>query len=177
MKSIPEVLTTQRLVLRPFIPEDKPRFLDFMLDNEATQYLNFTEEQKTVEGAGELFDAILASYETDEPIFSLAIQLKDAEYIGSCGLSPIEDGIWECYYSLNREYWGNGYATEAMSRLKDYAFQEMHIKELRAYMSPENPNSANVAEKIGMQYKGIDVHPVFQNEGLLYSVINPNRQK
>ena len=169
---IPEKLTTERLIIRPFDKSDKDKFLEFMDDKEATKYLNFTEEQKTPEGASQLFDYILQSYDTEEEVFSLAIERKGMGYVGSCGISPIDDGIYECYYSLNREYWGNGYATEAMEKLLDYCFNELKIDELRAYMSPDNPYSSSVAENIGMEYQGVEVHPVFENEGKMYTIQN-----
>ena len=92
---IPEILTTERLTIRKFRPEDKPMFIDFMTDKETTKYLEFSATQKSPQGATHLLDFILESYKTDEPVFSLAIENQNNGYIGSCGVSKIDDEAWE----------------------------------------------------------------------------------
>ena len=165
---IPEILTTERLTIRKFRPEDKSRFIKFMTNKEATKYLEFSATQKTPEGASRLLDFILNSYETDEPVFSVAIEYHNHGYIGSCGISKIDDGIYECYYSLNPKYWGNGFATEAMQAVTAWCRKNPNIKELRAYMHPEHNESEQVAIRLGMNSRGIQMHPVFEHKGNLY---------
>ncbi len=172
---IPQKIETNRITIRKFRATDKKRFLDFMRDEVSTRYLMFTEEQKTEEGASELFEFILNAYESETPIFSMAIETHEYGYVGSCGVSQIEEKIWECYYSLNREFLKKGIATESLKALIDYCFNELQIDELRAYMSPENPDSSRVAERCGMEYMGIQIHPIFKNEGKLYSIKAPKK--
>ncbi|MBS4035358.1 MAG: GNAT family N-acetyltransferase [Ignavibacterium sp.] len=167
---IPEKLETKRLTIRKFAHSDKGRFLEFMRDTISTKYLMLTDEQKTETGASGLFEYVLNSYESDTPIFSMAIETEKYGYVGSCGLSPIDGDIWECYYSLNREFLKKGFATESLKALIDYCFNELNTEELRAYMSPENLDSSRVAERCGMEHKGIQVHPIFKNKGKLYCI-------
>ncbi len=165
-------IKTLRTTVRPFEPRDIEGYLAFMTDPVATRYLMFTEDQKTREGARELFDAIVASYATEDPIYALAIADQSGAFVGSCGVSPLlpAEGIYECYYSLSPARWGQGYATEAMRALIARVFEDVTVNEIRAYMSPQNPASAAVAERLGMTALGIRQHPVFQNEGLAYSL-------
>jgi len=123
-----------------------------MLDREATRYLDFTEEQKTPAKAIELASEVIASYNSASPIFSLAVvDKKSGQFIGSCGFSPLEkEGEVECYYTVVRSKWGNGYATESTLRLMKYGFDELNIKRIVAFMSKENPASQKVAIKLGM---------------------------
>lgn len=165
---IPETLKTERLTIRRFKPEDKSRFIEFMTDKKATKYLEFSATQKTPEGASHLLDFILESYKTDEPVFSMAIEDHEHGYIGSCGISQIDDETWECYYSLNPRYWGNGFATEAMQAVIGWCRKNPEIKELRAYMHPEHKESERVAKRLGMINRGTQMHPVFEHEGKLY---------
>lgn len=137
----------------------------------------FSEKQKEAKGAAQLFDFIRNSYSSNLPLFSLAIELPGTGFIGSCGVSKIGDTIWECYYSLNREYWGKGFASEAMEALVDYCFHQSGIEEIRAYMSVENPRSSKVAEKIGMTFLGTHVHPAFKSKGKLYAISRAQHQK
>ncbi len=171
MLKIPDQLTTSRLKLRPFRAEDFPGFLEFMIDREATRHLHFSSEQRNPEGARRLFDGILASYETEEPAFALAIEILDGTYIGSCGLSPIPgEGSYECYYSLNPPFWGQGFASEALGELIRFAFRNRKVKEVRAYVNPANPRSGLVARRVGMKVLGEEKHPVFGKEGIVYAI-------
>jgi ribosomal-protein-alanine N-acetyltransferase len=167
---LPETLTTERLTIRKFRAEDKPRFIEFMTDKESTKYLEFSATQKTPEGASHLLDFILNSYETDEPVFSMAIEDKEHGYIGFCGISKIDDTAWECYYSLNRKYWGKGFASEAMLEVIDWCRKNSVIKELRAYLHPENKESEQVAIGLGMENREIQMHPVFEHKRKLYAM-------
>ncbi|MEB3182336.1 MAG: GNAT family N-acetyltransferase [Nostocaceae cyanobacterium] len=171
MINLPAQLLTERLIIRPLQKEDLSAYLTFMTDERATRYLMFTEEQKTLEGAKELFDAIIASYDSKKPIFAYAIALKDNKFIGSCGISEIaEDEICECYYSLLPTYWKQGYATEATKALIKYCFYNSCVREIRAYISPDNADSFQVAKRVGMSYWGTKKHPLFGNEGKMYSL-------
>lgn len=173
MIDLPDQLTTDRLVIRPFQPDDREAYVAFMTDPRATRYLLFTDAQKTEEGARLLVEAIMASYTSDEPVFAYAIALKDGGFIGSCGLSSLPgEGVYECYYSLLPAYWGHGYATEATRALLAYCFAQ-GVWEVRAYMSPDHPASAGVAERVGMTDRGLRQHPTFDHEGRLYAITNP----
>ncbi|GAB4517655.1 MAG: GNAT family N-acetyltransferase [Allomuricauda sp.] len=171
MTAIPEIMT-QRLIIGPFKPEHLKSFLSFMLDHESTKYLMFSPEQKTVEGATGLLEYIISSYSTKEPVQSLAITMEDGTYVGSCGFSPIEkDKVCECYYSINRAYRGNGYAVEATRALINHIFKNTPYSEVRAYTHPNNSFSGTVARKLGMEYMGEQLHPIFENTGVLYRLI------
>lgn len=164
------VLNTERLVLREMQPKDKEHFINFITNQSCTRYLMFSEEQKTRKGARRLFDYILNSYQSNEPILALTIALKDKDkMIGSVGASPIETpGVYECYYTLFPEMTGHGYATEATRKLFQFLFLNQKATEIRAYIYPENKASQRVAERLSMEYKDIQKHPVFQNDGMLY---------
>jgi RimJ/RimL family protein N-acetyltransferase len=84
--------------------------------------------------------------------------------------SEIESAVYECYYSLLPRYWGNGYATDATRALVHYCFENYPIDEVRAYMSPENPASAAVAQRVRMTCLGIHEHPLSGNRGKVYSI-------
>ncbi|MCO6478663.1 MAG: GNAT family N-acetyltransferase [Phaeodactylibacter sp.] len=167
---LPEVIETERLLIRPFQSTDLPLFLEFMLDEMATEYLAFSDEQKTEGGAKALFWEVVESYRTDEPIIALAIVDKENGYfMGSCGISPLEeDGVAECYYSLLPKYWGMGFATEAAKALVNYFLSLDEAKAIKAFVSPNNPRSIHVAERVGMKPLGEATHPFSGLEGLMY---------
>ncbi|HIK31607.1 MAG TPA: GNAT family N-acetyltransferase [Oscillatoriales cyanobacterium M59_W2019_021] len=152
-------LQTSRLVIRRFIPPDLPAYLDFMLDPESTRYLAFSEEQKTEKGATDLFDFVISAYDSENIIPAYVIALADSnEYIGSCGFSPYEPQVVECYYSINSPYRRRGYALEAMTALFDALRSSGEIDEIRAYCHEDNIASLNLAKKLGMDDRGIATH-------------------
>lgn len=167
--NLPESIETERLLIRPFRLEDFESYLEFMTDERATRYLLFNDDQKTVEGARELLDFIIQSYQSDEPVFAYAIALKNHQFIGSCGISAVaEGGVYECYYSLLPRHWGQGYASEAMQALVEYCFDRLDITEMRAYIQPDNKQGIEVARRIGMQASSNQRHPLFGIESRLF---------
>jgi ribosomal-protein-alanine N-acetyltransferase len=167
---IPDTIKTERVFIRPFQDEDLSAYLEFMTDEEATRYLLLEPSQKTEACARALFEFVKLSYTTEEPIWALAVATEAGGFIGSCGISPIDETVFECYFSLLPKYWGQGYATEATRALLDYLFRNIPLAEVRAYVSPLNLKSAGVAERVGMKCLGIQTHPGFGKEGVLYAV-------
>jgi len=167
----PKALVTERLIIRRFVVDDFDAFFDFLGDSEATRFLGFPPEQKTPDGARAFFDSVIESYRSHRPIFSLAIvRREDDTYLGSCGLSPLEDGAGvECYYVLLQEYWGRGYALEALVRLFDYAFTELRIDRITARIHPGNRSSRKVAESLGMEPQGTVYDPHLHTDMVLFS--------
>lgn len=159
-------LDTEHFMIRRFQASDLPKFLDFMLNQESTAYLMFEPQQKMEKGAMALFDAVCEAYDSAEPVHSYAISDKRTNrYIGSCGYAPYDDGVFECYYSVNQDETGKGVATEVMSVLA----QELSLEaEIRAYCHPDNYAAHSVAKKSGFVPMGIQKHKNFGNEGELF---------
>jgi len=158
--------TTRRLVIRRFIEADREDFLSIMLDADSTKYLTFTEEVRKKDGAESMFNDIIASYDGDEPFNTYAIEhTESGRYIGTCGFDPYADGVWECFYIINREYWGRGYAPEAMEGL----FTLLPVGfEVCAFCCPKNAASIRVAAKLGMEDRGMAIHVKDKWKGRLF---------
>ncbi|MCD1196861.1 GNAT family N-acetyltransferase [Vibrio cholerae] len=155
------------LSIRLFEESDFVPFLSFMLNKSSTQFLMFSEDQKTEAGAKELFDYVVNSYGSPEHIHSYAIVDKLTNvYVGSCGFSPYSDGIVECYFSINEEFTGQGYATKALSLLIDSLPSSF---EVRAYCSPENKAAHSVLVNCKFSSNGLSKHAHFETEGLLFT--------
>ncbi|NJP04468.1 MAG: GNAT family N-acetyltransferase [Chloroflexaceae bacterium] len=154
--SIPYTLETERLLLRRLIPADHQPFADFICNPEATRYMVFTPEQKTYEGARAMLDWVMQSYDTEEPIYVLAITLKGQHvYIGSVGAAPLDSpSELEIFYTLRTAYQHVGYAVEATRRLLQHLFEHKTVERVFAYVMPENQASIRVARSLGMAYKG-----------------------
>lgn len=87
-----------------------------------------------------------------------AVVTKDRrQVIGFCGLSRFDDvggqPEVEIGYRLVRTAWGQGYATEAASAVRDYGFQTLCLPRLISIIDPRNIASIRVAEKTGLRYE------------------------
>lgn len=162
MFSVP--LETERFIIRRFQPKDLSSFLEFMLDDESTKYLAFGDEQKTDDGAKALFDFVCSSYESESPIHSYVIAEED-RYVGSCGFAPYDEGIYECYYCVNKTERGKGVATEVTKAIAQVLSETL---EVRAYCHPENSAAHAVAKKAGFIHNGLSLHKNFRTESELF---------
>ncbi|MDH3197676.1 MAG: GNAT family N-acetyltransferase [Candidatus Krumholzibacteria bacterium] len=154
--TLPRRIETKRLVLRPHEPDDAGPFVEFMTNVEATRYLDFDTDQKTEAGARSLLEYVIASYETPDPVFALAVVDKQSgAYLGSCGLAPLASGEGvQCYYSLLPRYWGWGFATEALQALLFFAFEELGLERVVSDANTRNPRGWKVARTVGMHDEG-----------------------
>lgn len=78
------------------------------------------------------------------------LRLKSGETIGNYSFKGLlEDGSVEIGYGLEPEYWGKGYATEAVIAAVDWAMKQPGVKRIEAETEPENTASQRVLEKAG----------------------------
>ena len=74
--------------------------------------------------------------------------------IGDCGLEHMVvggDQATELGYDFRSDYWNQGFATEAATAVRDYAFHSLHLPSLISLIRVGNGASKRVSEKIGMR--------------------------
>ena len=71
-------------------------------------------------------------------------------------------------YCLGRQFWGNGFVTEAVTPIVGWALAQPEIFRVWAMCDVDNSASARVLEKVGMKREGImrrsQMHPGVSNE-------------
>lgn len=104
-----------------------------------------------------MFQELIKTQNGKAPYGNRAIVLKTNQLnIGYCGLSDLPhtaEKLIELSYGLNREYWGNGYATEAAAALLSHALNELGLPEVVSAIHPRNTASIRVAEKLGLSFR------------------------
>ena len=153
--SHPPVLSTQRLILRPIRMRDCHDLFAYARDPEVSRFVLW-DRHESLRYSRQFIRAIRAQYRHGEPS-SLAIQLREpARVIGTVGFTSCapEHACAEVGYSLAREYWNQGYATEALDRLIRYAVSELGFHRIEAMHDVENPASGRVMVKCGMHHEG-----------------------
>ena len=149
-------LLTQRLRLREFVDDDHEAVHRYASDPEVTRYMDWGPNDVAATTVF-LADAQAKAASRPRLSYALAVVRRDRdELIGAVALQIIseEDGRGVIGYVLGRRSWGQGYATEAATRLLRYGFAELGLRSVTATCDPDNTASAAVLAKIGMRRSG-----------------------
>ena len=149
------VASTERLILRHFHILDADVLSQVLGDPEV---MRFGDGVQTKEWIEQWLHACLERYYRTWGFGPYAVVKKAGhDVIGYCGLFYFPDingqPEVEIGYRLARAAWGKGYATEAVSAVRDFAFKTLTLKRLIAIIDPDNTASIRVAKKIGMRYE------------------------
>lgn len=153
-----EIIETQRLLLRPFEPEDEAFVIATLIDND---FMVFSPSGPVdVATAQQRFQRLLHQPK-DVGFAKLAIVVKHSQQlIGYCGAATCElDGRVEIElgYRLIKSARGLGYATEAAKALLDsYALKGIH--NIIAFTEPQNEPSIRVLQKLGFKFSSRSIY-------------------
>ena len=88
--------------------------------------------------------------------WTLRSRADETTFLGMALLVPpgLKGPEIEIGWRLPRNAWGNGYATEAASRVIRHARDEIGLEEIVACINPENDKSIRVARKLGFLRDG-----------------------
>jgi RimJ/RimL family protein N-acetyltransferase len=87
-----------------------------------------------------------------------SIRLKDNnQFLGELGmsLSTSKYNKSEIHYSLLPSEWGKGYASEAVSTIIKWGFEQVKLHRIEAGVATENSRSIKLLEKVGMKREGL----------------------
>jgi RimJ/RimL family protein N-acetyltransferase len=145
-------IETTRLLLRPMRADDFDALYEIFIDPQVMA--SFGSELFTpAQMQGWLDSNLDHQTQFGYGLFSV-IRTASGRLIGDCGLEQMEiDGqtVVELGYDLRSDAWNQGFATEAASAVRDYAFQVLRLPRLISLIRVGNAASQRVAQKIGMQ--------------------------
>ncbi len=151
----PPTLTTERLILRPFVHGDAADVTRLVSDRriaDTTLNIPHPYEQSVAEG---WIGTHAEAAERGEGLTLAVTDRASGEIVGATGLAikrahrRAELGYW-----IAVERWGRGYATEAARAMVDHAFGPLDLARVVAHCLVRNPASWRVMEKLGMQREG-----------------------
>ena len=152
-KKIPTV-TTERLVLRKMMPRDAEDMYEYAQDPAVTQFLLW-EPHVNVKFTQSYLKFIQTQYAA-AAFFDWAVTLAESgKMIGTCGFAAIDtdNDAGEIGYVINPEYWGKGYATEALTRVMSFGFGVLGLHRIYVRIMAGNAASERVARKCGMRHE------------------------
>jgi RimJ/RimL family protein N-acetyltransferase len=147
-------LETDRLLLRMWRVEDFESYAKICADPEVMRYLVDGRPLSRAEAWRQV--AFLAGHWQLRGYGHWAVEEKASErLIGRIGfLNPEGWPGFELGWTLARECWGKGYATEGARRALEYAFTAMGREHVMSLIHPENRASIRVAERLGETLEG-----------------------
>ncbi len=75
---------------------------------------------------------------------------ENGQRIGDVGFKgPAQNGMVEIGYGINEQYQGQGYATEGVKAVCDWALRQNDVQAVEAETEPNNKASQNVLNKLG----------------------------
>lgn len=161
-------INTPRLVLRKLRISDAEAFYEFASDKRVSVYMNW-HTHATVLDSENSIRASVNAYEKGK-YYRWGIALKENDtLIGIIQLLAFDDEKNSCgfAYMLNRDYWGNGYGTEAVRSIISFAFENMQVDVIEVDVFSENVASLKVLKRCGMIYvKTID--DKYEKNGVLH---------
>lgn len=188
-------IETKRLILREMTERDLPALSKILQDIDV---MYAYEHAFSSEEVRQWLDRQLKRYDEYCHRFGLwAVVLKETDAINSgpvCNLCPIDEGylpdngmigqcgltlqdykdrqVLEIGYLFRKEFWHQGYVTEAANACKRYAFDVLNVGEIFSIIRDTNAASQNVAIRNGMTVKDRFVKHYFNMDmpHLLFSV-------
>jgi ribosomal-protein-alanine N-acetyltransferase len=161
------MLSTDRLIIRPFLESDYQDIHEYMSAPETYIFergkpLTLKEAKKfCVDFAGKT-----------KPGFWAAVLKESGKVIGHLSFFPVrteEFRTWYIGYIFNPAYYSRGYATEAARAVIKHAFTQLNVHRIEGYCSPDNIPSWKVLEKCGFKREGL-----FRKNFLLRNDANGN---
>jgi RimJ/RimL family protein N-acetyltransferase len=151
----PESFDTARLHARKPRAEDaRAVFAAYASDPQATRYLAWAPYTK-IETLAEFLRGRAEAWEKTDGHYAYLLCLKGTDApIGSIGIF-IDEPKAMFGYVLGREYWGRGYAAEALTYLVQWSDLQPRLRRVYAYCATENTSSSRVMEKAGLEREGV----------------------
>lgn len=150
------MISTERLLLREFVAEDWRAVYAYQND---PGYLEFYEWEHRSENDVKAFVQRFIDQQHDSPRikFQLAIVLpSNNQVIGNVGIRKPNVKAYdaELGYELAAKEWNNGYATEAVTAMLKFAFEQLRLHRVAAKVIANNHKSVRLLEKMGMRQEG-----------------------
>ena len=171
-----QIIRTARLTLRKIETTDADMmFKNWSGDDEVSRYMRWP-THKNADETRETIQNWFEGYQSNNR-YHWGICLRDGQMIGSVGviMTAEYDFKAEIGYCIGRNWWGQGYTSEAVKAVLDYMFQNTDIERIEAYHSGQNPASGRVMAKAGMTHEGFARHKYKNRDGFqdchLYGII------
>ena len=162
-------LTTPRLHLRRLAMTDAPTYFTRIGSSpEVTKSMLWNPHQSLSESEASIQKALRRYAEGKCYRWGIALKADDS-LIGVIEALKFDEAAGTCSfaYMLGKDFWGQGYGTEAVKAVFAFVFSELQVSAILADHFVDNPASGAVMRKAGMTYTGT-VPAKYEKNGVLH---------
>ena len=149
-----KMLQTERLLLRPFTPNDSAFILELLNTEGWIKFIGDRNVRTTEQAKNYIENGPIKSYRVNGLGLSLVEVKGSNRSVGMCGLLQRD---YLDYPDLGFAFLpgetGKGYAHEIAKAVVDYAFGQLKAEKILAITLPENIRSVNLLQKLGFRYE------------------------
>jgi len=159
------MIETYRLILRKMEMNDANRMFDYIFSDHRVMDNLIKGPHKSISETINRLTEITNQYESDKFCY-WGIEVKESgELIGTIDLYNINEDTENCEvgYDIGFNWWNQGYGTEALRAVVEFAFSFMNIHKISATHGIDNPASGKIMLKVGMKREGIIRHMIRKN--------------
>lgn len=155
--SVP-ALTTERLRLRGFQPDDWPALARFYADDTVMRYMlpgrGLPKGDAETRAKSNILNFSNSFGQRGYGVWAVEDR-AGGRLLGQCGLRWVPEAeAVELLYLLNKTCWGRGLASEAARAAVSFGFGAAALTGLFAVTAPQNHASQNVLQKLGFRDEG-----------------------
>ena len=164
-------IRTERLLIKTPEIDDKFELTQLINDKDVIKWLSDTPFPYTLNHAEEFIER--SQEETlKQESYNLMI-FHNGKMLGGIGLRDLYNKSCQVGYWLGKQYWGNGFATEALKSILDFGFGQLNLEKIYAAYKIGNEGSIRVLTKCGFEYsrKKYEYDSELNEEALLTEVI------
>jgi RimJ/RimL family protein N-acetyltransferase len=165
-------LETERLIMRLWREEDFEAYAELCADPEVMRYLGGKTFDRTE--AWRQMASMVGHWQLRGYGQWVVEEKATGRFAGRLGfLNPAGWPGFEIGWTLKREFWGKGYATEGARRALEYGFNELDKPHVISLIHPDNRASIRVAQRLGETLEGTAT--IFGTDVLVYGLDRPGK--
>ena len=147
-------LQTERLILRRYAESDLDAMYEIITDKRLSKYIKFPSFTKEEEL--ECIRRWMANAEESQYERWVMERKSDGAVVGNIDVNTVVKKHNYCNvgYTVRYDYWGNGYAPEALAAVADYLLTQRGYYLVECSCNERNTQSSRVMEKAGFQKDG-----------------------
>jgi RimJ/RimL family protein N-acetyltransferase len=156
-------LIGKKCFLSPMEISDADKYTTWLNDQEVVKHLSLSTAVITVESEKGFLSSLSQNHNYG------IIDFESEQLIGSIGLMNIDHIHQTAEIGIfigNKDYWGKGFGSEALSLLISYAYQTLNLHNIMLKVFSINTRAIKCYEKIG-----------FKKIGVIREAINKDKQK
>lgn len=160
---------TERLILRPMLPEDAGFILDLYNRPKFIRFIGNRNLKTIADAEDYIKNRFLPQFEKLGYGNYVMITKEGDHKIGGVGIFEREGlDVVDIGFSLLDEFEGQGYAYEAAAKIKSVGMDEFGLTKISAITTKDNFSSQKLIEKLGLQFRKYVMIPDDPEELMYY---------